>query len=401
MSGTVGVKILAALAATAALAEPPAIEFLTPRDRATVLGPSTIEVRLRLPAEPALAHVELRVDGAVLATLKTPPWKADWDAGDGDRTHRIEALVVFADGSRQRAAVSTSPLQINAVERVQLVNLYALVFDPAGKYVTGLNQADFRVFESEKPQAIERFSSEPRPLHVALVLDTSASMGWNNSLEHAQEAAEEVLDVLQPGDAASVVAFSEEVHVLQELTADRQQLTRAVRSTVADGGTALYDAVWRTARELQEFEGRKVLVLLSDGRDASRSGLEPGSLHTLDEAVDEAVRSDVMVFAVGLGRDLGEELDFSGKYTLATILGMLADTTGGRAMFATGGELRRTFKEIAADLRHQYSIGYVSNQAERDGRWRSIRLQVAGRDLRVVTRKGYFGDRRRSTAAAR
>jgi len=211
-----------------------------------------------------------------------------------------------------------------------------------------------------------------------------------------------------------VATFSDEVRVLQELTSDKDSLRESLKRVETGGGTALYDAIWTTSERLREFDGRRVLVLLSDGRDEAASGLEPGSLHTLEEALDRAIRNDVMIFVIGLGgrisrdaRRLGDdpasrvsEYDFFGRTPLASILQRIADTTGGRAIFSSStGKVRRAFEEVADDLRHQYAIAYRSDDSRRDGSWREIRLTTVHPGIFVTSRAGYYApkDRRAGT----
>ena len=168
------------------------------------------------------------------------------------------------------------------------------------------------------------------------------------------------------------------------------------------GGTALYDAIWRTSTLLDEFDGRRVMVLLSDGKDESSSGLEPGSLHTLEEALEQALRSEVMIFPIGLGTGLDKQFvrrwnnlsmpsSIDVSTSLADVLNHLAQSTGGRAIMSSDpGRLRKAFAEIAADLHHQYSIAYSPTDAERNGKWRSIEVQIGDGSHEVVTRKGYY-----------
>jgi VWFA-related protein len=157
-----------------------------------------------------------------------------------------------------------------------------------------------------------------------------------------------------------------------------------------------------------------VLVLLSDGRDEAASGLEPGSLRTLDEALDRAIRNDVMVFVIGLGSQIARdarrleddpraqvsEYDFYGRAPLASILKRIADTTGGRAIFtSSAGRIRKAFEDVADDLRHQYAIAYRSDDPHRDGAWREIRVTTARPGVTVSSRTGYYApkDRRSGT----
>jgi VWFA-related protein len=188
-----------------------------------------------------------------------------------------------------------------------------------------------------------------------------------------------------------VVAFSDEVNVLQEITSATKSMAVAIDSVTAGGGTALYDAVWRTSKKLEEFDGRRVLVLLSDGKDEDAGGFGPGSLHTLEEALNQALRSEVILFSIGLGRKLDAEFDREGRYTLKEILHRLAVETGGRALISPGaGGLRKAFDDVADDLRNQYSIAYISNDERRDGRWRTIEVSAGEDNLEVSCRKGYF-----------
>ena len=140
----------------------------------------------------------------------------------------------------------TSPLRINYVEEVGLVNLYPVVRSAGGNYVADLTQEDFTVLEDGKEQAILRFSTERRPLRIGIVLDTSLSME-GKKLQNASKAALEFLDILEPGDEGMVVTFSDRVQIMQEITSDRKLMAEAIESVEALGGTALYDAIWRTS----------------------------------------------------------------------------------------------------------------------------------------------------------
>jgi VWFA-related protein len=395
-------SLVVAIALCAGSAMAQAVEIANPRHLSTVLGPTTVEVRVVVPATSAVERLEIRVDGEALATLTAPPWTTEWDAGDGSRGHRIEAVLYLADGPSVRSAVRTSPLRINASLEVNLVSLYPLVLDGSGSYVAGLTREDFRVFENGEEQTIDRFTTEQRPLRVAIVLDTSLSMAKGGRLENAKNAALGFLEALLPQDDALVVTFADNVRVVQDVSQDRKLLAAAIQKAEAEGGTALYDAIWRTARRLEAFEGRRVMVLLSDGRDEASNGFEPGSLHTLQEAELQTVRSEVMVFTIGLGRNLDREYarewtrsagvgTSSGGISLKEILESLAVTSGGRLLLSpSAGKLRKAFTAVAKDLRHQYSLAYEPTNDRKDGKYREIEVRVPGQDVEVVVRKGYY-----------
>jgi VWFA-related protein len=380
------------------------IEFTAPRRLATVVGSSVAQITVTPPDGASIVRVSFSVDGSAAGTRTSPPWSFPWSAGDGTAGHELSAVAAFSDGTEARATVATSRLAINETDEVALVNVYAIARAAKGDYVTDLTGDDFRVFENDHPQKVDRFYSERRPLRIAIVLDTSLSME-GDKLKSAITSAVEFLDVLQPGDEGMVIAFSDQVHFLQDLTSNRSELEAAVRKVAAGGGTALYDALFKAAERLAEFDGRRVLLVLSDGRDEAANGLEPGSLHTLEEAQERALRNDVMVFAIGLGRSLArdakalredpaaraDEMDFYGRKALVTILGTLAETTGGSASFSPSpGQLRKSFQAVASDLRHQYGLAYRSDDKRHDGAWRAIKVTVTRPNVQVTNRKGYY-----------
>ncbi len=370
-----------------------ALRFVSPQDGAPAVGPSRAELALELPDGVEAVEVRLVVDGELAGVLERPPWAFTWEAGQGDRRHRLEAQARLSDGSVLRAAVGTTPLRIQEVERVDLVEVYAVVRDRSGKYVQGLDSDSFRLFDNGRPQRIARFSAERRPLRLAIVLDNSLSMRGAR-IEAAREAALGLLDTLEEGDDCLIVSFSDTVRVLQEPTSDRRKLAHAIGRVQVDAGTALYDALWRSSELLEPFDGRKVVVLLSDGQDEAANGIEPGSLHTFEEALDRALRSGVTAFTVGVGRNLDEQRDRFGTRTLGSILREIAEATGGRAFLSLPArKIRRSFREIAEDIRNQYFLGYEPSDLARDGAWHEIRVTTTRPDLIVTARRGYYAPR--------
>jgi len=401
------VAIGAAALAAGALAQEPAgapLQFSAPRRLATVVGNAVAELEVNPPAGTTVVSIELSVDGTAAGTKASPPWTFPWSAGDGTKGHRLDAVARFSDGTSAHASVTTSRLAINETEEVALVNVYAIARDAKGGYVGDLAAGELTVLENGRKQDVDRFSSERLPLRIAIVLDTSLSME-GDKLESAVASAVEFLGILQPGDEGLVVAFSDEVRILEDLTSSRAALEKAIRGVQAQGGTALYDAIFKASNRLVEFDGRRVLVVLSDGKDEAANGLEPGSLHTLEEAQERVLRNEVMVFAIGLGRDIAKdakqlrdnptaeakEMDFYGRKPLVSILQGLADTTGGTAVFSPGaGQLRKSFTQVAEDLRHQYRLAYRSDDTRHDGAWREIKVTVARPGVTVTNKKGYY-----------
>ena len=363
--------------------------FVQPRHLSTVVGSSPFSLAIESPDPARIEEVRILLNGELLVVLDSPPWEGTFDAGDGSRGNRLEAEIVLDDGSVYSATVRTMAIRINEVEDVDLVDLHAVVRDRQGRYISDLTREQFTLREDGVPQTIRRFTTNLKPLAIGIVLDVSRTME-GEKLEAARNSALRFLDTLGEGDRGMVVTFSNRVRVLQPATTDRKLLADAIRSAEVEGATALYDGIWRTADYLRRLDGRRVMLLLTDGRDEAGNGLEPGSLHTLEEALDHSNRHDVMIFAIGYGKNLSQK-DFYHRYTLEGILRRLAETSGGAVLFPKRiGSLKKSFEAVTRDLRHQYSIAYTSTNETRDGAWRTIELTTDVPRHEVVTRNGYF-----------
>ena len=271
---------------------------------------------------------------------------------------------------------------------IELVSLSVSVTDPAGKYVTELNQEDFEVFEDGAKQTISFFSRKQQPIALAVLLDTSNIM--EEKLTTAQEAAVGFAKRLQSDDVAEVIDFSSQVRILQGFTNDALALEKAIRSTNADGSTALYNAIYISLKELGKIHARtedeirrQAIVVLSDGDDTS-------SLLPYEEVLDLAKRSETAIYTIGLReqRDGGRPNFKEAEY----VLKQLAQETGGRSFFPTSvHELPKIYEQISQELSTLYSVAYSSKNPLRNGAWRRIVVRVAKPGLIARTRQGYFG----------
>jgi VWFA-related protein len=314
----------------------------------------------------------------------------------------VAARAVFSELRGVSEVSERGAPHIEPVDRTDLVNVHLVARDTDGRYVSDLSGDGIRIFENRELQEVVHFSKSHQPLRIAVVLDSSLDMLRGDRLAQVKKAALQFLDTLEPNDEGLVVSFSETVNVLQGPTPEHGLLTNAIRAAKPSSGTALYDAVWQAAQHLAPFEGRRVLVLLSAGRDEASSGLEPGSLHTFDDVLDTLVRSQVMVFSIGLGNNLDREnvarwptnddsANLDASRILLDELRQWAAYTGGRTVIArNAGNLPDAFSEIAADLRNQFSIGYVPSDPKRDGEWRKIDIETPGRAFEVNAREGYY-----------
>lgn len=267
---------------------------------------------------------------------------------------------------------------------VDLVSLIFTVRD-GDRFLTGLTRDAFEVFEDGVPQQIRDFEAQTNlPLTVAIVIDVSGSI--RDKLRFEQEAAIEFFySMIEPGrDRGMLVTFDSAVEVLQEFTDQPEALAEGVRRIRAGGGTALYDAIYLAITQgiSQQPEGRRVLIVISDGADNS-------SRVSLTETLEVAQRNDVAVYAISTNSEsnASNRERERGDRTLR----MLAEETGGRVFFPFRLEdLAVNFQDISDELRAQYALTYVSTNNLRDGSYREIEVRVSPDDYEVDVRPGYF-----------
>jgi len=266
---------------------------------------------------------------------------------------------------------------------VDLVVLHATVTDRQGGFVSDLGEQDFKVYENGVPQHIRLFKNEDVPVTVGLVVDHSTTM--RPKLEEVTEAARTFVRSSNAQDQMFVVNFNETVSLgLPDaigFTTNSEQLERAIWRSPADGQTALYDAIAKALERLRAgSRDKKVLVVISDGADNS-------SAHSIAQVFDMAERSSAAIYTVGLFAP--DDPDANPR-----VLNRLARVTGGEAFFPKQLDDAVTVCErIARDIRNQYTIGYVSTNAKKEGVYRTIRVtaQAPGHGrLFVRTRQGYI-----------
>jgi Ca-activated chloride channel homolog len=307
--------------------------------------------------------------------------------------------VVAAPGAAQPLPQIADPYPSTATFRssVDLVTLAVTVTDGKDRYVPGLVQSDFQVLEDGVPQQVSYFAANQLPLDLAILIDTSSSM--REKLPVVHEAASRLLRTLKPTDRVEVVGFSSQTRILQAFTSDVQLAQRAVRQTVARGGTALYTAIYVALDQLTraKSEGpdairRPAIVVLTDGRDTS-------SLIQFDDVLERARRAGVAVYAISVvapstgDGDGGESRRFLDDSDVS--LKTLAKETGGRAFFPREiTELNGVYESVAGELSTQYALGYVPTTPRADGSFRHVLVRMVSHpDARSRTRTGYYSPR--------
>jgi Ca-activated chloride channel family protein len=232
------------------------------------------------------------------------------------------------------------------------------------------------------------FTRTNLPIALALLIDTSASM--ESKLQTAQEAAIGFARRLRGQDLAEIVDFDSRVTILQDFTANVQDLERAIRKTSAGGSTSMYNAVYIALKDLKKVVvrnadevRRQAIILLSDGEDTS-------SLLPFEEVLDLAKRSDTAIYSIGL-REERPVTATKGFKEAEFVLRQFSQETGGRAFFPLQvGDLSGIYGQISDELSSQYTVGYTSRNPRRDGGWRRIVLRVSRPNVSARTKQGYF-----------
>jgi Ca-activated chloride channel family protein len=277
---------------------------------------------------------------------------------------------------------------------VDLVALNVVVTDGQNKPVSGLSSEDFTVLEDGVPQDVSFFAAQQVPLDLAILLDTSASM--MDKMHTAQDAAVGFAMRLHQGDRISIVSIKDGVKIVHPLDENIDEAITAIRETTAGGGTALYNGVYMTLREMMRRRDgnalrRQAIAVLSDGDDTA-------SLVSFDDVMDVAKQAGIAIYTIMLRS--GAPLTFSetygkkGEAESQFAMKALALETGARSFFPTDIlELAGVYGAIADDLASQYSIGYTSKNARQDGAYRRVSVRVDQPNTRTRTRAGYVAAR--------
>lgn len=329
---------------------------------------------VRLPAGRSLDRLELYWNKERIATLYQAPWALPVALPAPGAVGYVRAVAYLPDGVAAEDVVQVNTPGFGAEVEVRLVELYAAVFDRAGRPIDGLAAEQFRIAEDGAPQRVRRFERvRDLPLAAGLLLDTSGSMG--PVLQEVRAAAAAFLATLTPRDRAALLTFNRGPRLEVPLTGERAALTSGLSSLVAQNKTALYDSVIFGLRTLADAPGQRALLLLSDGEEqGSHFGFEP--------ALDVARRSGVALYAIGLGARQSEA---------RKRLARLAAETGGRAFFpGDAAELAGIYGEIERELRSRYLLAYESSHGEAGSDFRRVEVELARPDLEARTISGYY-----------
>jgi VWFA-related protein len=263
---------------------------------------------------------------------------------------------------------------------VQTVALYATVTDQSGRLVPDLEQKDFDIYDNGKLQTITVFKSDVQPVTVLLTLDTSGSMTMN--LEHLKDAAEAFIIRLLPFDRGRITNFDDKIVTSPVFTSNRDDLVRYIHEDVGYGnGTRLWDAVNDSMSKLATVQGRRVVLLFTDGDD------EGSRDSTLDSVTKRAESEDFMIYSIGFESHILGVTTHPDKG-----IRRLADATGGGWFeLSKADDLNSTFTRVADELHRQYVLGFAP--AVLDGKLHQVEVRVRQPGMKARARKSYLASR--------
>ncbi|MEN6535274.1 MAG: VWA domain-containing protein [Bryobacteraceae bacterium] len=298
------------------------------------------------------------------------------------RSQRVAALAILGLVLAGVLALGEEP--VFRVD-VNLVRILATVKDDSGRLIGTLEKSDFAVWDDGTPQQLAIFERRTeQPLSIALLVDTSLSTAID--LRYEMDSVERFLRAVfsegNPKDAVALYSFSYDVTLRASFTGDRSKLESAARAMRPQSGTSLYDAIFLASRDLDTREGRRVMILVTDGGDTT-------SAKNFHQALEAAQRADAVLYAIlvmpiksDVGRNIGGE----------NALTMLSAGTGGRVFTPSlGTALDEALSAILKELRTQYYLAYYPKDSKQSGdRYHKLEVKVLRPDLRVFARNGYY-----------
>ncbi len=335
------------------------------------------EAEVEIPEDGALDRVEFFLNETLVATLYQEPFTQPILLPEGGGIAYVRAVAHQVDGNQTEDLVFVNaPDNLEELD-VQFVELYTTVLDRESHPVRDLEQGDFRVLEDGVPQVIARFERlENLPIHVAILLDVSASMETN--LAQAKAAALKFFQsAITPKDRGALIVFNDHPLLAVKLTNQLPALAGGLSGLKAERGTSLYDSVVFSLFYFNGVKGQRAILLLSDGKDE-------GSRFDVEETLDFARRAGIAIYTVGLNIPRTDS-------EVRKVLKKLAEETGGRNFFIKEStELEAIYAAIEIELRSRYLLAYQSTNSSRELRFRLVDLELGRSGLDAKTIRGYY-----------
>lgn len=349
------------------------------------------EVVLGVESAQPVDRVRLYVDDRLVAVLTEPPWKVTVDLGPENREHIFRAVAVDAAGGEGEMTLQTPAIEVDEVLELPLQQLYVTV-TRGGDRVTGLSREEFRVIDDGSVQELVTFEGGDAPLTAVLLVDSSESM-QGERLEAALQGAQAFTAGMRELDEAMALLFADRLVRATPFTHDPAELRASLDGVAAGGGTALTDHLYNAFKILDARQGRRVVVVLSDGFDVY-------SALSMRDVLWKAQRSQAIVYWIQL-QDRSVPGAQPGLYTSAwrdaesnqeeyeTLRRLVLESGGRIEVIDRIEEVQGAFESILAELRDQYVLGYYPTELRHDGSWRQVGVRVRGFGNDVRVREGY------------
>ncbi len=354
-----------------------------------VYGP--VEFVAAVAGQDPVAGVQFFLDGRSLGEVVRAPYRITVDVGHDNVSHEFKVVARSRTGLTASRTIETPPLKIDEVVDLELQQLYVTVTREAAR-VLDFSREDFRIRDEGRPQAIVTFERGDIPLTAVLLLDCSRSM-TGDRLASALQGARTFVDGMKPLDEAMVLLFSDRLLRATEFSGDRGALGQALAGVRAVGGTAINDHLFMSLQRLDERQGRRVVVLLSDGKDVH-------SVLPMAEVLRKARRSPALIYWIHLRKSGAGEAPPSyssswrgveeNRTEFLRLREAVAESGGRVELLEHPEDLEEAFAGILAELREQYVLGYYPSEAREDGSWHEVKLRVARPGVKIRTREGYF-----------
>lgn len=367
------------------------VTIIEPKDGDFAIGEFDIVVDVVSRSD--IAEIEFQMDGRPIGTLLMEPFRMPVDLGEENLPHQFSVVAVDVDGNRATHSVNTQPIPISGDYEVELQQLYISVTRD-GERVLDIEREQFTVNDEGVPQELVTFARGDIPFTAVLLIDASSSM-FGEKIQSAVAGASSFIHGMKELDQAQVMVFSDELLSATPITDAKEVLTAGLSGTEARGGTALQDHLFVALELIAQRQGRRVMILLSDGVDTH-------SVVTMPHVFEVARKSNALVYWIrisegneGTGRDGGVHMTSAWKNSAQydgqiELLTRVVDESGGRILeVGAPEEIGPVFIDILRELREQYVLGFYPSERLNDGSWHKVKVGVTHEDAVVRAPRGY------------
>ncbi len=385
--------VLLALAGLDAAGPRVTVTITSPQAGYPVFGETVIAAEVKT-AEP-VRRVVFFVDDRQVGTVAAPPYRATADLGEGNAEHRFRVVAHLASGATGEATLVTPKIAVDQEVRFDLAQLYVSALRE-GKRVLDLKRDEFTVEDGGESQEITAFARGDMPFAAVVLVDASLSM-HGELLTEALAGAKAFLAGMRPLDEVKLIVYCDHTVTATPFTSVPEVLEASLGNVTAHGGTALTDHLYLALKLLEQRQGRRVVVLLSDGID-SHSAL------SMPDVVFKARQSQAIIYWIRLRAEVADVPVEEGLPPLFSAwhdkafywesIRMLREAVqesgGGITAVRSPDQIKPAFRSILDELREQYVLGYYPKDLRHNGAWRKVKVKVARPDVKVVTRGGYL-----------